>query len=129
MYAGIADRLDQMGVGPLPQRPFDAAGGLGADQRDQRHRRFAGSPGHLLVARHVGIEEDEIGKPRTGRQVGPADLRHEPDRRELAGHRRTVGMGPVQDQRPRAAQMGNTTGTAFHETTLSGGRSANRRAS
>ena len=70
--AGIADRLQQLRVGLVRQRPFDAARRLRADQRHQRHRRLAGLPGKLLVEAEIGVEEDEVGGQRLGRQLRPA---------------------------------------------------------
>ena len=103
--AGIADRLQQLGVGIVRQRPFDAAGRLRADQRHQRHQRLAGLPGELLVEAEVGVEEHEVGGQRLDRQFRPAACRLEADRRQLARDRLHRRMRPMQYERLGAAEI------------------------
>ena len=125
--AGIADRLDQMGVGALPAAPIPP--GRAPRCRSARSAASALRPAPRASARrrpcrHRRRRNRRAPHPagRSGQQIS-AD---EPDRRELAQHRRTVGMGAVQHQRPRAAEMGNAAGPRFMTRPSAAGAPANR---
>ena len=53
----------------------------------------------------IGVEEDEIRRDGRGRQVRPALFDHQADGAKLAFQRLNRGVGPVQHDGARAAQV------------------------
>jgi hypothetical protein len=114
--AAVAHRFQDLRRRPSREGPFDPPRRLGANQRNQGHRRLPLLPGKLLVKAHVGIEKHKVRGKRVGFEHRP--LRGDPQahRQQLPAERGNHRMRAVQDDGMRAAQI-NDADAPHHDTT------------